>query len=169
MPAMPGSVRVAPQDRHRGHDHDDVDDQADVGEHPEQPVASDHEDDDQDHADDGGAFTGLDRVGAQPGADGALLEHGERCRQGAGAQQQGQVLGLVDAEVAGDDAGAAQDRLADLRGADHLVVEHDRQMLADVLAGGVAEALAADGVEAEGDHRRVLLERAAGRRSGFRR
>ena len=59
-------------------------------------------------------LAGRDRVGAQPGADGALLEHRQRRRQGAGAQQQRQVLRLGDGEAAGDHARAAEDRLADL-------------------------------------------------------
>ena len=85
---------------------------------------------------------GMDRVGAEVGADGALLDDGERRRQRAGAQQQGQLVGLLRGEVAGDDAAAAEDRLADDRRADHLVVEHDGERLADVLAGGGAEARA---------------------------
>jgi hypothetical protein len=79
-------------------------------------------------------------------------------RQGARAQQQREVARRLHREAAGDDAAAAEDRLADHRRADHLVVEHDGEGLADILAGGVAEAARAGGVELEADHRLVVLE-----------
>ena len=56
-------------------------------------------------------------------------------------------------EIAADLAGAAEDRLADDRRGDHLVVEHDGEGQADILLGHLAEALGAGGVEAEGHHR----------------
>ena len=49
-----------------------------------------------------GDRAGRDRVGAEVGADRALLQHLERRRQGAGAQQQRQVAGLLRGEAAGD-------------------------------------------------------------------
>ena len=51
---------------------------------------------------------------------------------------------------------AAEDRLADDRRADHLVVEHDRERLADILARRVAEPPGAGGVEPEADRRLVV-------------
>ena len=63
--------------------------------------------------------------------------------QRAGAQQHGEVVGALDREAAGDLAGAAEDRLADLRRRDHLVVEHDGEGPADILLGRLAEALRA--------------------------
>ena len=57
---------------------------------------------------------------------------------------------------------AAEDGFADYRGADDLAVEHDGEADADVLAGGVGEALAARGIEAEGDHR-LIVPRIKGR------
>ena len=56
-------------------------------------------------------------------------------------------------EVAGNLAGAAEDRLADHRRRDHLVVEHDGERPADVLLRHLGEAPRAVGVEAEGDDR----------------
>ena len=82
----------------------------------------------------------------------------KRRRQGAGAQQQRQVLRLLNAEVAADHAAAAEDRLADHRRRDHLVVEHDGEGPADVLLGHLTEALGAGGVEAEADHRLAVLK-----------
>ena len=140
MPAMPGRVNVAPSSDSDAEHQAQVEDQRDVGEHAEQPVEQHHEDDDQHDPDDAGDRAGMDRIGAELGPDRALLEDRDRRRQGAGAQQQCQVARRLHREAAGDDAAAAEDRLADHRRADHLVVEHDRKRLADILAGRVAEA-----------------------------
>ena len=87
--------------------------------------------------------------------DRALLDDGQLGGQRAGAQQHGEVVGALDGEVAGDLAGAAEDRLADLRRRDHLVVEHDGERPADILLRRLAEALRALAVEAEGNDRLV--------------
>ena len=58
-----------------------------------------------------------------------------------------------DGEAAGNLAGAAEDRLADHRRRDHLVVEHDREGPPDILLRRLREAARAVGVEAEGDDR----------------
>ena len=58
---------------------------------------------------------------------------GERGRQRAGAQQDGEIVRRLDGEIAGDLAAPAEDRLADVRRGDHLVVEHDGERLADIL------------------------------------
>ena len=58
-----------------------------------------------------------------------------------------------DREAAGDLAGAAEDRLADHRRRDHLVVEHDGERPADILLRHLREPARAGGVEAEGDDR----------------
>ncbi len=92
-------------------------------------------------------------IGAEIGTDGALFENGQRRRQRARAQQQRQVVGRLHGEAALDDAGAAEDRLADHRRADHLVVEHDGEGLADILARRVGEAARADRIELEAHHR----------------
>ena len=52
MPAMPGSVSVAPSSDSDGDDQRDVDGERDVGEDAETAVGDDHEDDDQHGADD---------------------------------------------------------------------------------------------------------------------
>ena len=67
------------------------------------------------------------------GADGPLLDHGQRGRQSAGAQQDRELVGTFDREIAGDDAIAAEDRLVDPGRADHLVVKHDRKQLIHVI------------------------------------
>ena len=100
----------------------------------------------------------MNRIGAKLGADRALLEDRDWRRQRAGAQQQCQIAGGLHREAAGNDALPAGDRLADDRRADHLIVEHDCEGFADILAGRIAEALAAGRVEFEADHRLVVLK-----------
>ena len=56
-------------------------------------------------------------------------------------------------------ARAAEDRLADHRRADHLVVEHDGEGLADILARRVGEAPRAGRIEVEADDRRAVLSK----------
>ena len=60
-------------------------------------------------------------------------------------------------KLAGDDAAAAADRALHDRRADDLVVELDRQPLADVGARGGAEGAAAGGIEGEADDRPAAL------------
>ena len=152
------------QEREQAEDHADVDGDRDIGEQAEQAVGREHEDDHQDRAQVGRVDAGGDRVLAEAGADGALLDDGQRRRQRAGAEQDRQVVGLLDREIAADLAGAAGDRLADHRRRDHLVVEHDGERPADVLQRRRAEAAGAGIVEAEGDDRlaRALVEAGLG-------
>ena len=67
----------------------------DIGEQPEQAVGHQHEDDDQRRADISGVLAGIDQVLAEAGADRALLDDGERRRQRAGAQQDGEIVGAA--------------------------------------------------------------------------
>ena len=136
---MPGSVSAEPMQRHQGDRQQAVHDQADAGEDAERAVGEHGQDDGGDAADDAGELAGLDGVGAERGADGALLDDGELGRQRAGAQLDGELVGGLDREAAADLAGAAQDRLADHRRRDHLVVEHDGERPADVVLGELAE------------------------------
>ena len=69
----------------------------------------------------------------------------------------GEVVRGLDREVAADLARAAEDRLADHRRRDHLVVEHDGEGPADVLLRHVAELARARGRQAEVDDRLVGL------------
>ena len=57
-------------------------------------------------------------------------------------------MALSRREIAGDLALAAEDRLADLRRRDHLIVEDDREQPADILLRRLAETLRALAVEA---------------------
>ena len=77
-------------------------------------------------------LAGVDRVLAEAGPDRSLLDDGKRRRQRAGTQQDGEIVGLLNGEAAGNLPGTAEDRLADDRRGDHLVVQHDGERLADI-------------------------------------
>ena len=146
------------QQRERAEDQRHVEHERHIRHHAEQAVGQPHEHEHRHHADDARGLAGVDRILAEARPDGALLQIDQRGRQRAGAQQQRQVLRLRHGERAGDDAAAAQDRLADHRRADHLIVEHHRQRPADMIAGGAPELARAHRVEAEADHRLAVLE-----------
>jgi hypothetical protein len=76
---------------------------------------------------------------------------GEKKGGRSGAQQDRQVVDLLDREPAGDLARTAGDRRLDRGCGDHLVVEDDGELSADVLRGRLAEALRPADVEAEVD------------------
>ncbi len=139
--------------RQDAENHRYVDRHRDVGDDAEQPVGQQHEHEHEDRADIGGTLAGKDRVLAEAGTDGAFLDHRERRRQRAGAQQDGEVVSLLHGEIAGNLARTAGDRFADDRRGDHFVVEHDGKRQADVLGGGAAELAGAGGVELERDDR----------------
>src|SRR5262249_35280295 len=83
----------------------------------------------------------------------ALLDHREPPGQLAGAQQDRQVICRLDGEAARNLPTAAQDRLADDRRGDDLVVEHDRERLADILLRGLSELPGPVGIETKVDDR----------------
>ena len=105
-----GQRQRRPEQRHRGENEENVDAQGDVGEDAENAVGRQHIDDHQRAADQRRALARVDRILAEAGADGALLDHGQLGRQRAGAQQHGEIVGLLDGEIAGDLARAAGDR-----------------------------------------------------------
>ncbi len=92
-------------------------------------------------------------IGAEARSDRALLHHLQRHGQRARAQQDGEIVRLLHGEVAADLARAAEDRLADHRRRDHVVVEDDGEGPADIGLRRLGEAARAVGVEAEGDDR----------------
>src|SRR5215469_15318625 len=108
----------------------------------------------------------MDRVGAEVGADSAFLENRDRRRQCSRPQQQREIARRLHRKAAGDDAAAAEDRLTDDRRADHFVIEHDSEGLADILARCVAKAFGPGGVEADvaADHPALAYD--VGGRSG---
>ena len=99
----------------------------------------------------------------RPGPTTRCSIDGELGRQRAGAQQDRQIVRLLDREVAGDLPVAAEDRRLDDGRRDHVPVEDDGERTADVLLGHLAELAGSRPIEGE-IHRRpaVLIEGAAG-------
>ena len=100
----------------------------------------------------------LIEVGAEARADRALFGDVEGRRQGAGAQQHGEVVGRgcgVKLPVIWPEPPVIGCWMVG-RG-DHLVVENDGKALADILGGDLAEDDGAVRVEAEADHRAAGL------------
>ena len=92
------------------------------------------------------------RVAAEAGADLPLLDDLERDGQRARLERERQVLRLLEALVAQRDLAVPPDpALDDRRPALHSAVEKNGHVVADVLAGLVAELAAPGAVELEGD------------------
>ena len=142
------------EQRQHAEDHRDVDRDRDVGEQAEQAVGHQHEDDH--HAPRRRKTTVLPlaiEVLAEAGADGALLDDGERRRQRAGAQQDGEVVGALHGEVAGN--------LPEPPRIGSRITGAEITSLSSTMANGLptfscvtwAKLRAPRGVEAEGDDR----------------
>jgi hypothetical protein len=113
-----------------------------------EPVVADGEHHHHDQAEDRGAHSPGDRVRAQRRPHGALLFDLHGNRQGAGPQHHRQVRRLLRREATLDLSARPDARADDRRAVDPLV-EHDREPLADVGAGEVAEDLRPLDVEGE--------------------
>ena len=132
MPAIPGKRQRGVEKRQHAENHRNVDRDGNVGEQAEQAVGQEHEDDDHDRADVGGQFALFDRVLAKARADRAFLDDSQRRRQRAGAQQDREFVRRLNREAAGYLALPTDNRLADNRGGDHLVIQHDCKALPDI-------------------------------------
>jgi hypothetical protein len=155
-PAMPGQG----QRRERSHDAENdeyVQHQREIGVEAEAAVGDEHEDEDQAGAERAGDHRAADRILAEIGADGALLDHLELHREVARAQLDGELACFLHRVVAGDGSLAAQDRLPDLGRGEHDIVEDDRERLVDVLAGDSGKGLGAGVVEVDADRRLVVF------------
>src|SRR5450432_2713785 len=73
-------------------------------------------------------------VSAQRRTDGALFKISDRGGKRAGAQDEREVVGIILAEVAFDEAGVVDAALDDRGGVD-MVLEHDSHLAAGVLFG----------------------------------
>ena len=145
------------QHRHEAEDQAHMDDERDVRKEAEEAVGGEHEDDHEDGRHIGGHLARLDGVAAEAWADGALLHDGQLGRQGAGAEQHGKVVHLLDREAAGDLARSAGDGRLDRRSRDHPIVENDGELTTEVFRRRLTEALSAADVEAEIDNGLVGL------------
>ncbi len=94
-------------------------------------------------------------VGTERRPDCSLLDNGQLRRQGARPELNGEIISALDREVAGDLPRTAEDRLADHRSRQHLVIEHDGERSPDVLLSEAAERARARLVEAKGNDRLV--------------
>src|SRR5690606_8759301 len=70
-------------------------------------------------------------------------------RQGARAPQNGKIVRALRCKITRNLAGAAEDRLADLRSRNHVIVEDDGEQLADILLRRLAKTLRSLRIEAE--------------------
>ena len=113
------------------------------------------------------------RRGSNPAPSSAPTERSSTTFSGAGKaparSSTDSSLAVCDGEAAGDDARAAEDRLADVGGRDHLVVEHDRERLADILLRDLAELASTRHCRSGSSRPAGCPGRMAGRRSGSRR
>ena len=117
---------------------------------PGEPVVDEHEDHDEGHAGAGGHHAVADRVAAERGTDRQLLQVLERRRQGARLQDLRELVGLLRREAAGDAVVGAQLALDHRSGVDG-VVEHDRELAADVPLRVAREAVGRGRVQREVD------------------
>ena len=105
MPATPGRVRVAWVRDMSRQQQQAVDEQGDHGDPAEQQTIGQH-DEAEDHQEPPhqgrNPWPARTALGAQFGAHGALLDHVQLGRQGAGAQQDRQVVGGLGREAALD-------------------------------------------------------------------
>ena len=74
--------------------------QRDVGEDAEHAIGREHVDHDEDRADIGRALAGIDRILAKARTDRTFLDDRELGGQRAGAQQDGEIVRLLDREAA---------------------------------------------------------------------
>ena len=132
-PGDAGQGQRRPEKAQRAEGQDHVQGEREVGDEPPRSIENEHKAEDQDEAGETGIHAHLDRVAAEVGADGALLDDGEWRRQRARAQQGREVCRLLDGEVAADLACAAGDRLPNDRRAQDFAVEHDGERIADIL------------------------------------
>ena len=86
-----------------------VDDQRDGRRHTHQPVEGDHVEDGQAGTDEGSLQAGVDRSFTERGPDRSLLDHLDRYRQGAGPDEESELVGSLLVEIPGDQGLSAGD------------------------------------------------------------
>src|SRR3546814_19973054 len=116
----------------RSQEDEDVDGDGKVGIEPEPAVGDEQEHDHRGRRDRRGEDARADRIGAQIGADGMLLDHLERHRQLARSPRDRQLVGAFDGETAADHRLAAHDRLVDRRRRYYLIFEDPRYLLSRI-------------------------------------
>src|SRR5262249_10864114 len=126
------------------------------GEETRELVIDEHDHDDERDRDDRGTKPLVDRILTEARTDAVRLGDAELHRKRAGVEHEREVLRIREALAAHRDLSARADRaLDDRRTTHHATIEDDRHVVADVLAGLVAEATAAFVAERELDDRAV--------------
>ena len=137
--------------RETRHDDGDVDDKGENREKTEEAVSRDHERRDGGEPHDGCRFSRLDRISAEARADRTFLDDRKGSRKRARSQEKRQPVHLFLAEIACNLPTAARDFRPDYGCGDHLVIENDREGLADVFPRHPRERGCAFAVELEID------------------
>src|SRR6185312_884578 len=110
-------------------------------EHARKAVVTDHDDDDERERDLTGNYAVVNRVGAEAGTDVGDLGDLERNRERACAKYECEILCSLQVAAAECDLALRANGALNYRRATHdKTVEHNRHVIADVLAGLVAEA-----------------------------
>ena len=135
------------EQRHGREDQEAVHDQGDRRIDAEPSVGDEHEDDDAERPDEAGDHALVNRILAELGADGPLLDHVQFDRQLARGKRDREVVRALDREIAADLGASAQDRLIDVGRGQDLVIEDDRERLVDILLGHSPETPGAGRVE----------------------
>ncbi len=100
MPAMPGSVSVAPSRLSAPKVSATFSASARFASSPHGPYSTNMKSDDEPEPDQARGDAHLDGVCAEIGADGPFLDHGQGRGQGAGAQQRREIARLLHREAA---------------------------------------------------------------------
>src|ERR1700733_5986510 len=137
----PGQGQHGVEVAHEAEQDDEVQQERDIGVDSSRAIVDQHEDQDGKHADNRRPNPGADRIGAERRPHGALFEILDACRQSTGAQDHGQVLGLLLVHAAPADFTGIADGLFDIGNFLNFVVEHYGQTIAHVRRGEVVEPL----------------------------
>ena len=132
-----------------------------VGGDSEEAVVDQHEDDDESRADEAGLDAVAHGVGSERRSYGPVLKYFDGYGQSAGAQHDGEPVGLFGREGARYLRFAAGYALLNDGGRDDRSVEHYRYLLVDVGGSGLVEELRAFRIE--GERYRRLAELVEGR------
>src|SRR6266702_2211389 len=163
QPGEPRQRQREPEAREPGKGEQHVQAEGRHGEHAGEPVVRDHDQDHEDDPHDARADAVVDRVLAERGADGALLDDGEGRGQRTGAQHQRQVLRVLEGLRAQLDLPVLADlTLDDGRLVHHAAIEDDGHVVPHVAAGLALEGAPAVPRQRE-VHHRLVRERVAQR------
>ena len=134
---------------HHGGGHEGVDDHTEASDKAAQAVVGHHEHQAEDKTDGTGTEALDDVFFTEGGTDAAAFDNLHRGLEGTGTEHDGEAVGFGHVFEAGNLCFAVRDTVTDDRGRNHLVVEHDGHLLADVRGSHGRELLGADTGELE--------------------